>query len=58
MLDNLKAYARKPGGLIVVNRTHDDGTNHETVFETAADGAVRVAGRIGSGSEIEPLALT
>jgi hypothetical protein len=54
MVDNLMAYARKPGGLIVINRTHDDGTNHGTFFEVATTGP-RVVRRIRSGSEIESL---
>ena len=58
MLDNLKTYARKPGGLIFVNQTHNDGTSHATVFETAVDGTVPVPWGIGSGSEVKPLALT
>jgi len=57
MIGNLKDYARGPGSLIVVNRTHDDGINHGTVFETTPDGGLRAVERIGSGSEIEGLML-
>jgi len=54
MIANLKAYVRKPGGLMVVNRTGADGTNHGTVFQ-ASGSAMRVLQRVGSGSEIESL---
>ena len=55
MIDNIKAYARGPGTLVMVNRTHNDGTNHGTVFELSRDNALRVVKRIGAGSEIEEL---
>jgi hypothetical protein len=54
MIDNLTTYARKSGGLIIINRTHEDGTNHGTFFEVS-DNAPHVVQRIGSGSEIEAL---
>jgi hypothetical protein len=54
MVDNLTTYARKSGGLIIINRTHEDGTNHGTFFEVS-DNAPHVVQRIGSGSEIEAL---
>jgi hypothetical protein len=54
MVENLMGYARKPGGLIVINRTHEDGTNHGTIFELSANGP-RVVWRIGRGLEIEYL---
>lgn len=44
----------RPGGLLIVCRTHDDGTNHGTIVQLAAPGWV-VAARIGEGSEIEDL---
>lgn len=52
MIENLKAYARKPGGLLVINRTHSDGTNHGTIFEISNNG-INVLERVGSGSEVE-----
>lgn len=54
MIANLKTYARKSGALIIINRTHQDGTNHGTVFQTS-DSGVHVVQRIGNGSEIESL---
>jgi hypothetical protein len=44
----------RPGGLLIVCRTHDGGTNHGSIVQ-AADGGWTVAGRIGEGSEIEDL---
>jgi hypothetical protein len=54
MIENLKGYARRPEGLIVINRTDVDATNHGTVFQMSDDG-VRIMHRVGSGSEIESL---
>ncbi len=54
MIENLKAYVRKPGGLIVINRTDEDATNHGTIFQMS-NGGVRVLRRVGNGSEIESL---
>jgi len=54
MIDNLTAYARKPGGLLIINRTHEDGTNQGTFFEVS-DSGLHAVHRIGSGSEIESL---
>jgi hypothetical protein len=44
----------RPGGLLIVCRTHDDGANHGSVMQAAGDGWT-VAARIGGGSEIEDL---
>ena len=46
----------RPGGLLAVCRTDFDGTNHGTIFRRCADG-LHVEARVGSGSEIETLAL-
>jgi hypothetical protein len=43
-------------GLLIVCRTHEDGTNHGTVFRLT-DGQWTRAARIGNGSEIEDLVL-
>jgi hypothetical protein len=53
MLANLVSYARGPGALIVINRTHPDDTNHGTVFEISRDGVLVPVARIGRGSEVE-----
>jgi hypothetical protein len=44
----------RPGGFLIVCRTHDDGTNHGSIVQ-ATDGGWTVAARIGDGSEIEDL---
>jgi SAM-dependent methyltransferase len=44
----------RPDGLLIVCRTHDDGTNHGAFLRRASNGWVVVA-RIGDGSEIEDL---
>ena len=44
----------RPGGLLIVCRTHDDGSNHGSIFRADRDGW-RVVDRVGSGSEIERL---
>lgn len=54
MIANVTSYARKPGGLIIINRTHQDGTNHGTFFERTEQG-IRAVQRIGNGSEVEAL---
>jgi hypothetical protein len=52
---NLRERLR-PGGLLIVCRTHDDGTNHGTVLRRT-DGQWIGTARIGSGSEIEDLVV-
>lgn len=44
----------RPGGLLIVCRTLDGGTNHGSFFRADGDGWT-VVDRIGDGSEIEPL---
>jgi hypothetical protein len=44
----------RPDGLLIVCRTHDDGTNHGTIFKLN-DGRLSAIARIGEGSEIEDL---
>ena len=47
----------KTGGLLIVNRTTQEGVNHGSVFRLGADRKFSVAGRVGEGSEIEDLLL-
>jgi hypothetical protein len=54
-VDHLKSYTRGPGSLLVICRTHLDGSNHGTIFEVLPGNALRVVERIGNGSEIEDL---
>ena len=44
----------RPGGLLIVCRTHDDGANHGSIVRASDEGWI-VAARIGYGSEIEDL---
>jgi hypothetical protein len=44
----------RPGGLLIVCRTHDDGANHGSIVQATDEGWI-VAARIGDGSEIEDL---
>jgi hypothetical protein len=44
----------RPGGLLILCRTHDDGTNHGSIVQATDEGWI-VAARIGEGSEIENL---
>jgi hypothetical protein len=44
----------RPGGLLILCRTHDDGTNHGSILQAMDEGWIVVA-RIGHGSEIEDL---
>lgn len=44
----------RPGGLLIVCRTHEDGSNHGSVFRPEREGWA-VVERIGGGSEIERL---
>jgi len=44
----------RPGGLLVVCRTHEDGSNHGSFFRADREGWT-VVERIGGGSEIERL---
>ncbi len=45
----------KPGGLLIVCRTTSDGANHASIFELVDESRLRVAHRLGGGSEIEDL---
>jgi hypothetical protein len=44
----------RTGGLFIVCRTHDDGTNHASVFRLEGN-CLAVLDRLGNGSEIEHL---
>ena len=58
MLGYLAGYLR-PGGLLVVVRTHDDTrTNHATIFRLVDAATPVPVARINEGSEVEPLVAT
>ncbi len=54
MATNLLSYLKGQGGLLLVNRTHNDASNHGTLFMLEADRLLPVQ-RFGSGSEVEGL---
>ena len=55
-ISNVRSYCRGPGALVLVLRT--DGAKHNgSLFELGTDGKFGLKGRVGSGSEIEPLIL-
>jgi hypothetical protein len=58
LVDLARAILRRlrPGGLLVVARTHDDGTNHATIFRLEDD-RLTVVARLGRGYEMESLLL-
>jgi len=47
----------RPSGLLIVCRTHRDGTNHATLFKRRGS-RLRVIMRLGDGSEMEPVLLS
>lgn len=54
MIDNLRRRLR-PGGMLIICRTHEDGTNHGTVYRLNAQNAFDAVVSIGHGSEVDPL---
>ena len=54
MIENLRRRLR-PSGVLIVCRTHDDGSNHGTVVRLSHDAVFEIVGRVGDGSEIENL---
>lgn len=57
MLANIRRYLRGPGTTLLVVRTHEDDSNHGTLFRMEDDGRLKVTWRIGAGSEIEETVL-
>jgi len=55
MCQNLQERLR-PGGVLIVCRTHADGTNHATIFRKESDGFA-VLSRLAEGSEIEDMMM-
>ena len=54
---NLGARLRGAGGMLVINRTHEDGSNHGSLFVLGTDGRFGCVARVGGGSEIEAIVL-
>lgn len=57
MIANIGRYLRKPHGSLFVVRTHEDRTNHGTLFRRGDNRHFEVVHRFGSGSEVEDLVL-
>lgn len=56
-VDNVRSYLRGPGAWLLVLRTHGDADHRGTLFRMSDDGALVVAERWGSGSEVEEMFL-
>lgn len=54
MLGNLRRRLR-PAGMLIICRTHDDGTNHGTVYRLNSKNNFEALARIGEGSEVDPI---
>jgi SAM-dependent methyltransferase len=55
-ISNIRSYCRGPGALVLVLRS--EGEKHNgSLFELGGDSRLHLKGRVGSGSEIEPLIL-
>lgn len=54
---NLKDRLSGPNGFLIVNRTHNDGKNHGTLFQLNAATRFEILARLGNGSEIEEIVL-
>lgn len=57
MAATLRGYMKGAGSLLVVNRTHHDGSNHGSIFKVEASGGLIVIERTGNGSEVESVVL-
>ncbi len=56
-LGNIRRYMTRPRGALLVVRTHEDGTNHGTLFDIDGGTGCKVLQRFGQGSEIEDIVL-
>ena len=57
MAKNARNYLAGTGSSMLVIRTHEDGSNHGTLFRLVRDGIFEVDARFGKGSEVEELVL-
>lgn len=57
MIANIARYLREPHGSLLVVRTHDDRSNHGTLFRLGENQQFELVQRYGSGSEIEDVVL-
>lgn len=58
MVGNIGRYLRPPCSSLLVVRTHEDRSNHGTLFRLRPDHRFEVVHRFGSGSEIEDIVLS
>lgn len=54
---NVGSYLHKPLGTLIVLRTHEDHSNHGTLFRIGKDDRFEIVRRFGAGSEIEDVVL-
>lgn len=57
MITHIAQYLREPHGSLLVVRTHDDRSNHGTLFSLGENKKFEVVQRYGNGSEIEDVVL-
>lgn len=57
IIGNIRQYLARPRGALLVVRTHENGTNHGSLFVIYKDGECKVLQRFGQGSEIEHIVL-
>ncbi|HEX5352513.1 MAG TPA: ATP/GTP-binding protein [Rhodanobacteraceae bacterium] len=57
MIANARRYLRAANAHLFVVRTHQDNTNHGTLFRLGEGHRFEVVWRLGDGSEIEPIVL-
>ena len=57
IIGNIKRYITKPYGTLLVVRTHEDGSNHGTLFNIEDNRRCEIIKRFGNGSEIEDIVL-
>ena len=53
IIANVRRYTMKPRSALLVLRTHEDGTNHGTLFSIDETAGCKILQRFGQGSEIE-----
>lgn len=57
MVDHVRSYLRAAGGYLFVVRTHQDNSNHGSLFRLGDNQQFDVVWRVGDGSEIENIVL-
>ncbi len=57
IVGNITSYLRKASGFLLVLRTHEDRSNHGTLFRIGSRDRFEIVTRFGTGSEIEDMVL-